>query len=207
MFEQYDTTNSSITYSGNGDVRFKIGNVYYTGTLWTTNNISFLTGGTNGIQFQTADGTKSSWITGDGSGGINLGSVLNTGSGDGATINMLADAIDKGNILFQTPNAGIRFQNTDGSDASWITGDGVGGIDLAGMIRLIYGTGGYISVTKDLHTTGNVTVTGPTNGIQFQGPNGTVSAWVNGDGAGGFTQWCNHRPGKRCGPAQIPEHG
>ncbi|GBR45989.1 hypothetical protein CSR02_00785 [Acetobacter pomorum] len=40
-------------------------------------NMSFAKTGTNGIQFQNADDSASSWIIGDGHGGINIGSAIN----------------------------------------------------------------------------------------------------------------------------------
>ncbi|MBS1101971.1 hypothetical protein JK202_02915 [Gluconobacter sp. Dm-62] len=39
-------------------------------------NQSFAGTGTNGIQFQSKDGTRSTWITGDGNGGVNVGSSV-----------------------------------------------------------------------------------------------------------------------------------
>ncbi|WP_040509386.1 beta/alpha barrel domain-containing protein [Gluconobacter morbifer] len=77
VWEQYNTDSHTLTYSG-GKVTFNLSDVFMNASLWMKNNISFQgngNSGTNGIQFQSAGGTKSSWINGDGNGGIALDSV------------------------------------------------------------------------------------------------------------------------------------
>ncbi|MBS1079042.1 hypothetical protein JK217_15250 [Gluconobacter kondonii] len=75
VYEYFSFTDSMLHFSGS-DISFDNRNIFANGTIWSSNNISFLTNatGTNGIQFQAKTGTTAnSWLSGDGSGGITLG--------------------------------------------------------------------------------------------------------------------------------------
>ncbi|KDE19650.1 hypothetical protein AZ09_10270 [Acetobacter aceti 1023] len=134
--------------------------------------------GNGGIEFSDATGNNVKWITGDGLGGINIGPYINVGN----NISFKSDVIMNTSDILMNGTHGIQFQSDDKTVSDWITGDGLGGINIGPYINV----GNNISFKSDvIMNTSDILMNG-THGIQFQSDDKTVSDWITGDGLGGL---------------------